>query len=75
MKYTLLATLTFLAACGLLSSCMGSGRAMMNGGEVTGSRGATFNEPVPYGMVALGYGNAVEGNLRRRFLDGPVGSD
>ncbi len=50
MKYTLLATLTFLAACGLLSSCMGSGRAMMNGGEVTGSRGTTCNEPVPYGM-------------------------
>ena len=32
---------------------LGSGRAMMNGGEVTGSRGASFNEPTPYGMVEV----------------------
>ena len=53
MKYTLLATLAALLTCGLLTACMGSGRAMMNGGEVTGSRGASFNEPTPYGMVEV----------------------
>ena len=53
MKYTLLATLASLLTCGLLTACMGSGRAMMNGGEVTGSRGASFNEPTPYGMVEV----------------------
>ena len=40
-----------LCACVLLVSCYGGGRAMMNGGEVTGQRAATFTEPVPYGMV------------------------
>ena len=53
MKYTLLATLASLLTCGLLTACMGSGRAMMNGGEVTGSRGTSFNEPTPYGMVEV----------------------
>ena len=53
MKYSLLAILSVLTACGWLSSCMGSGRAMMNGGEVTGSRAASFNEPTPYGMVEV----------------------
>lgn len=46
MALTLLALLA-------LASCMGSSRAMMNGGEVTGSRGAAFNEPTPFGMVEV----------------------
>ena len=40
-----------LAAGLLLTSCFGGSRAMSNGGEVTGQRGASFTEPVPYGMV------------------------
>ena len=39
MKYICSALLPLLAAFGLLTSCMGNGRAMMNGGEVTGARG------------------------------------
>ena len=42
-----------LCACMLLVSCFGGSRAMMNGGEVTGQRAASFNEPVPYGMVEV----------------------
>ncbi|MGM9688526.1 MAG: SUMF1/EgtB/PvdO family nonheme iron enzyme [Alloprevotella sp.] len=53
MKYICSALLPLLAAFGLLTSCMGNGRAMMNGGEVTGARGTAFNEPVPYGMVEV----------------------
>lgn len=53
MKHTFIYILTTLAACGLLASCMGSSRAMMSGGEVTGSRAASFNEPTPYGMVEV----------------------
>lgn len=46
--------LTACAATAMLISCMGSGsRAMQNGGEVTGSRGATVMEPSPYGMVEV----------------------
>lgn len=40
-------------ACLLLTACFGGGRAMQSGGEVTGSRSAVFNEPVPYGMVEV----------------------
>lgn len=37
-----------------LASCMGGGsRAMQNGGEVTGVRGASVMEPAPYGMVEV----------------------
>ena len=42
-----------LAAGLLLTSCFGGSRAMSNGGEVTGQRGASFTEPVPYGMVEV----------------------
>ncbi len=42
----------FLSVLAIVS-CMGSGRAMMNGGEVTGARGAAFNEPTPFGMVEV----------------------
>lgn len=44
--------LSFASAL-LLTACMGTGRAMMNGGEVTGSRSAVFNEPTPFGMVEI----------------------
>ena len=53
MKHTLLAIIPLLAACGFLASCMGSSRAMQSGGEVTGSRAASFNEPTPFGMVEV----------------------
>ncbi len=42
-----------LVACLSLTACFGGGRAMSGGGEVTGSRGVAFNEPVPYGMVEV----------------------
>ena len=42
-----------LAACLVLTSCFGGSRAMSNGGEVTGQRGASFTEPTPYGMVEV----------------------
>ena len=32
---------------------MGSNKAMMSGGEVTGARAASFTEPTPYGMVEI----------------------
>ncbi len=38
-------------ACCIVASCVGNGRAMMSGGEVTGQRGSTMMEPTPYGMV------------------------
>lgn len=53
MKYPLLTIVAFLATCAMLHSCMGSSRAMQNGGEVTGSRASAFNEPTPYGMVEV----------------------
>ncbi|MBR1593689.1 MAG: SUMF1/EgtB/PvdO family nonheme iron enzyme [Alloprevotella sp.] len=36
-----------------LASCMGGSRAMQDGGEVTGARGAAISEPVPFGMVEV----------------------
>lgn len=72
MKYTFIAILTIAAACGLLASCMGSGRAMMNGGEVTGSRAATFNEPTPYGMVEVKRGYLKVGLENKDSLWGDV---
>ncbi len=55
MTHNMNRILTIVAALGclLLASCVGGGRAMMNGGEVTGQRGAIFSEPVPYGMVEV----------------------
>lgn len=53
MKHTLLAIISLLATCSILASCMGSSRAMQSGGEVTGSRAASFNEPTPFGMVEV----------------------
>ncbi|MFR1986751.1 MAG: SUMF1/EgtB/PvdO family nonheme iron enzyme [Prevotellamassilia sp.] len=72
MKYSLLAILSVLTACGWLSSCMGSGRAMMNGGEVTGSRAASFNEPTPYGMVEVKRGYLKVGLEKNDSLWGTV---
>lgn len=45
--------LAIVATCLLAASCMGNSRAMSSGGEVTGRRGSTFTEPVPYGMVEI----------------------
>ena len=45
--------LIILLAGWVFYSCMGSSRAMQNGGEVTGKRSAAFNEPVPYGMIEV----------------------
>ena len=72
MKHTLLYILTTLAACGLLASCMGSSRAMMSGGEVTGSRAASFNEPTPYGMVEVKRGFLKVGLEKNDSLWGTV---
>ncbi len=51
--YGLSVGLLLLALSLMQTSCFGGGRAMSNGGEVTGSRAAVFNEPVPYGMVEV----------------------
>lgn len=49
---TLRAVFALLLPC-LLTACFGGGRAMQSGGEVTGARGAAYNEPTPYGMVEV----------------------
>lgn len=64
--------LAALALCGLMASCMGSGRAMMSGGEVTGARGASFNEPTPYGMVEVKRGYLKVGLEKNDSLWGTV---
>ncbi len=58
MKIRTIALLA-IAAVGLtLTACMGSqSSAMSVGGEVTGSRGQAFSEPVPFGMVAVHKGS------------------
>ena len=53
MKHFLSALFMSLTAALLLHSCMGSSRAMQNGGEVTGQRAAAFTEPAPYGMIEV----------------------
>ena len=46
------------AAVVLLTSCMGANNAAMAvGGELTGSRSASFNEPAPFGMVLVPRGS------------------
>ena len=42
-----------LIVAAALYSCMGSGHAMSNGGEVTGQRSSTVMEPVPFGMIEV----------------------
>lgn len=44
-----------VAALGL-GSCFSSGRSEMQGGEVTGTRGSSYAEPTPYGMVKVDRG-------------------
>lgn len=51
-KHALGVAFTF-AALLAFSACMGGGHAMQSGGEVTGSRAASFTEPAPYGMVEV----------------------
>ena len=45
--------LSALTLCCLLASCYGGSRAMQNGGEVTGQRSSSYNEPAPFGMVEV----------------------
>ena len=49
----LLTAISLLLTLTVLGACMGSGRAMQNGGEVTGQRSTSFTEPTPYGMVEV----------------------
>ena len=72
MKYTFAAFITLLAACGVLASCAGSSRAMMSGGEGTGSRATSFNEPTPYGMVEVKRGFLKVGLEKNDSLWGTV---
>jgi len=53
MIHKFLTTLAAALLCLALASCMGSSRAMQNGGEVTGSRGSALAEPAPFGMVEV----------------------
>ena len=41
----------------LLTSCFGGKEATSAGGELTGSRGRSFSEPAPYGMVMIKRGH------------------
>ena len=50
---------------GALFSCMGSNRAMQDGGEVTGVRGSAISEPIPFGMV----------EIKRGFLHTGIGQN
>ena len=80
MKRNLLYILAAVTVSGFLVSCMGSSRAMMSGGEVTGSRASSFTEPTPYGMVEVKRGYLKVGLQKNDylcgwFLDGPNGSD
>ena len=55
-KSLLIAVTTF--CCMALSACMGSNSsANATGGELTGIKGAAYNEPTPYGMVAIHKGS------------------
>lgn len=72
MKHSLSAILALLSVCGLLSACMGSGRAMQSGGEVTGQKSSSFNEPAPYGMVEVKRGFLKAGLERQDSLWGAV---
>ena len=49
-----ISTLSFLI---LLSSCFGGKETTSAGGELTGSRGRSFSEPSPYGMVMIKRGH------------------
>lgn len=72
MKRNLLYILAAVTVSGFLVSCMGSSRAMMSGGEVTGSRASSFTEPTPYGMVEVKRGYLKVGLQKNDSLWGIV---
>ncbi len=52
------AIILLIVAAACLTACMGSSsNAMATGGEITGVRGGSFNEPVPFGMVMVEKGS------------------
>ena len=54
-----------------LASCAGArSNAMAQGGEVTGVRGSSFNEPAPFGMVAVAKGSLKVGLVESDTLWG-----
>ncbi|MDY6098969.1 MAG: SUMF1/EgtB/PvdO family nonheme iron enzyme [Bacteroidaceae bacterium] len=56
----ILKTIKLLALTGLmagLTACMGTSSANATGGELTGVRGTSYQEPTPYGMVAVSKGS------------------
>lgn len=58
MKQFIILSAIFATVSLTLVSCAGSSsNAMATGGEVTGSRGASFSEPTPFGMVAVHKGS------------------
>ncbi|MCQ2196591.1 MAG: SUMF1/EgtB/PvdO family nonheme iron enzyme [Bacteroidaceae bacterium] len=58
MKIKTIIMMAIMAVSIALTACMGSqSSAMALGGEVTGSRGQAFNEPAPFGMVAVHKGS------------------
>ncbi len=68
----ILTILAAIAGCLMLASCFGGSRAMMNGGEVTGQRGYSFTEPVPFGMVEVKRGFLKTGLEKNDTLWGKV---
>ena len=71
-RTTILALSGIACLCMMMASCMGSGRAMSAGGEVTGSRGTSYSEPVPYGMVEVKRGFLKVGLTEQDSLWGTV---
>ena len=57
-KKSLIMVVVALASCYTMTACMGSSStANATGGELTGVRGAAYNEPTPFGMVAVRKGS------------------
>ena len=71
-RTTILALSGIACLCMMMASCMGSGRAMSAGGEVTGSRGTSYSEPVPYGMVEVKRGFLKVGLTEQDSLWGTI---
>jgi formylglycine-generating enzyme required for sulfatase activity len=63
-------TFSLFALLLLLSSCLGSKIASSGGGEVTGTSGRAFSEPVPYGMTLVKRGHLKMGIEKQDTLWG-----
>ena len=70
MKRIFLAIIVAVIGCTMLTSCMKSMGGQ--GGEVTGVRGRSWNEPQPYGMVLVKRGSMEVGAQSQDSLWGDL---